>query len=347
MQLVRRTGIGAVALAMIGLVAAVGTRATPGSAQLATPVMVPGFQVSLFASGTDAYTHPDSIEIDRYLHFIYVGYQNVTAKDGSDNKTSTIVEYTMDGKVRATFSVPGHCDGMRVDPSTHDIWATSNEDGNPVLTVVNPITGAITHYNFPPTPHGGGYDDLAFVGGKAYIAASNPNLNDAGVNVFPALDQIQLMFDHGIYLRPEVMGNDSALDTTTNQSVTLNEIDPDSITVDPQGDIVLDNQGGSELVFVHNPGGSQQPLTRIPLGTQVDDTVWTTSANDRLLVADGTTNAIWQITGAFVPGTVYTEAPDDSGVAGFLGTIDLSSGTVHPVAVGFKKPTGLAFVPTQ
>ena len=44
-------------------------------------------------------------------------------------------------------------------------------------------------------------------------------------------------------------------------------------------------------------------------------------------------------------GTVYTEAPDDSGVVGFLGTVDLTTGFVKPVMIGFGKATGLAYVP--
>jgi hypothetical protein len=114
-----------------------------------------------------------------------------------------------------------------------------------------------------------------------------------------------------------------------------------------KGDIVLANQAGSQLIFVHNPGTPQQSLTSLPVGTQLDDTVWATSANGRLLLADGTTNAIWQITGTFSPGTVYTETPDDSSVVGLLATLSLSSGTLTPVGIGFKKPTGLAFIPSS
>jgi len=305
-------------------------------------VALHGYEVSVFARGTTAYTHPDSVEAD--AHHIFVGYQNVTAKDGSDHKTSTIVEYTLDGDVVRTFSVPGHCDGLRIDPQTHLLWATSNEDGNPALVTINPETGTITPYQFAPTPHGGGYDDLAFVNGLAFIAASNPNLNQQGVNVFPALDKIVLSNGHAI-LTPVLYGNATALDTTTNTEVTLNEIDPDSLTVDPQGDVVLDNQAGSELVFLHNPGTAQQTVTRVPLGTQVDDTVWATATHGRMLVVDGTANVIYTIRADFTKGTVYTEAPDDSAVNGFVGTIDLTTGFITPIAIGFGKATGLLFIP--
>src|SRR6202022_3622417 len=103
------------------------------------------------------------------FHRIFVGFQNVTAKDGSDNKTSTIVQYSMDGQVVRTYEVPGHNDGLRMNPSTGLLWATSNEDGNPVLVTIDPIAGTVTPYHFPPTPHGGGYDDVFFLNGVAFI----------------------------------------------------------------------------------------------------------------------------------------------------------------------------------
>jgi len=52
-------------------------------------------------------------------------------------------------------------------------------------------------------------------------------------------------------------------------------------------------------------------------------------------------------TDAFVPGTTYTIAPSDSGVASFLGTVDLTTGIITPVLLGFTSPTGLLFVPDE
>jgi hypothetical protein len=44
---------------------------------------------------------------------------------------------------------------------------------------------------------------------------------------------------------------------------------------------------------------------------------------------------------------VYTEAPSDSGVAAFVGTADLTTGTITPVIIGLGSPTGLAFIPNE
>lgn len=305
------------------------------------PVALAGYQISQWVGPSTAYSHPDSFVADG-AH-VWVGYQNVTAKDGSDKKTSTVVEYSPNGTAMATFTVPGHNDGLRVDPTTHLVWALSNNDGNPALVTIDPNTGTVTPYTFPPAPHGGGYDDMAFVNGSAFISASNPTLDSSGANPNPAVDKIALAAGQ-VYLTPVLAGNASALDTTTKQKVTLNEADPDSMRVDPQGDVVLDNQGSSELVFLQNAGTAQQVVTRLPVGTQIDDFVWTTAPTGKLFIVDGPQNTIWQMTGHFDVNTVFVEAPSDSGVGGFVGTLDLTTGLIKPIAIGFGSPTGLEFV---
>ena len=341
-------GICTVALLLVGSSGrAFGQQSAGHTATQSNVVGLPGYDISVFAQGTTSYFNPDSVEVAG--KYVYVGYQNITAKDGSDGKSSTVVQYTLQGEVVQTFSVLGHCDGLRFDPYTNLLWATSNEDGNPRIVTIDPASGTITPYSFPPTPHGGGYDDLAFVNGKAFIAASNPTLNSAGVNVFPAVDEISLSNGQAI-LTPVLYGNATALDTTTNQQITLNLTDPDSMTIDLQGDLVLDSQADAELVFLHNPGTAQQTVTRVPLGTQVDDTIWIPSSEGRMLVVDAKQNTIYTVTiGStdFTPGTVYTEAPSDSSVAGFVGTVALTSGTITPVLIGFGSPTGLGFIPSE
>src|SRR5260221_10905221 len=209
----------------------------PGNFGLAA---LPGYQVSLFARQTSAFNSPDSLVVDN--GFVYIDYQNTTAKDCTDKNTSTIVQYDMNGKMLKTFTVPGHSDGMRADPSTHLLWVSSCEDGNAKFVTIDPTSGTITPYTFPPAPHGGGYDDLCFLHGTAFIAASNPNLNAAGVNVFPAIDKITLG-NGKVQLTPVLMGNATATDILAKGKGQLNEVDPDSMTVDTQGELVLVDQG--------------------------------------------------------------------------------------------------------
>ncbi len=299
----------------------------PGDFGLAA---LPGYQVSLFARQTSAFNSPDSLVVDN--GFVYIDYQNTTAKDCTDKNTSTVVQYDMHGKMLKTFTVPGHSDGMRADPSTHLLWVTSCEDGNPKFVTIDPSSGTITPYTFPPTPHGGGYDDLCFLNGLVFIAASNPSVNSAGVNPFPAIDKMTLS-NGKVNLTPVLLGNATATDLIASAKTTLNEVDPDSMTVDLSGQLVLVNQAGSELVFLKNPGTPQQTVTRMPVGDQLDDTVWATSSQGRLLVTDGVIGNTYWIN-AF-PGTVYTQAPDDSGTVGFVGVINMMTGFITPVVIGF------------
>lgn len=304
-----------------------------------------GLTVSLFAAGTSSYTAPDNVVADN--GHIFIGYQNVTAKDCTDTNSSTVVEYNMDGSVVKTFSVPGHSDGMRADPSTHLLWVTSCEDGNPKFVTIDPSSGTITPYTLAKTAHGGGYDDLYFLNGMTFMTASNPTLDRNGNNVKPALYKITLG-NGAVQLTPILMGNATATDTISKMQVTLNLVDPDSLSVDNNGNLILVNQAGNQLITLSNPGTPQQKVTSTNVGSQLDDTVWIpTNVQGRLLVADGTKNKTFWVSGAFKTGAIFTQTPDDSGVAGVLAHVDPSTGIIYPDIVGFDKPTGMIFVPNS
>ncbi len=317
--------------------------AVPGSTAAAEGsgiVALPGYSVSVFARGTASWSNPDAIVVAK--GHVFIDYQNHSAKDGSNLNPSTIVEYTSAGRAVASFAIPGHSDGLRLNPVTGDLWVTVNEDAKPALYVVRLPSGRQTRYSLA-APHGGGYDDLVFVGGRPILVASNPTLNSAGANVFPALEAVTLNADHTTTLTPVLAGNALATDLASHARVTLNLVDPDSLSADLAGNLVLVDQGGTQLVFVAHPGTPQQAVGRLTVGTQLDDTVWAPSAHGSLFVVDATRNATYVIRATFKRGTIYTEAPNDSGVASFVGTIDPVTGNVTPIAIGFGKPTGMAW----
>ena len=313
-------------------------------------VALPGYSVSIFTQQDSrlAVTAPDSIAVDQ--NHVFIDYQNVTAKDCTDqNKTpapsSTVVEYDMTGKILAHWSVAGHSDGMRIDPATHLVWTTSCEDGNPQFATIDPTSGTVTPYTFPPTPHGGGFDDLFFLNGSTFIAASNPTLDNSGANPNPAIDEVSLA-NGKMTLKPVLMGNATAADLLNNNAPTgLTLTDPDSLSVDNKGQLVLVSQGDSELIFLNAPGTAQQKVSKMTVGAQLDDTVWPTGPG-RLLVVDAVGITYW-ISGIFNSGDIYTQAPNDSGVVNFVGTIAPATGFVTPIAVGFTKATGMVFVPNS
>ena len=75
------------------------------------------------------------------------------------------------------------------------------------------------------------------------------------------------------------MGDATATDITTGKPVLLNLQDPDSMTVNLAGDIVMTSQADGELIVVHNPTSLDQSVYRLPLAvngqmTTVDDTAF-------------------------------------------------------------------------
>jgi hypothetical protein len=324
-------------------------------------VALPGYTVTIFATGGTTYSHPDSIELDG-TH-VWVGYNmGVKSKDGTDAGApygSTVVEYNLDGSLAGkSFAIPGHCDGVRVDPATHIVWATSNEDGNPILMSYDPSSGTSKTFSFATPPgHGGGLDDLAFINGQLIVADSNPTPNDAGLLLGPALSAIHVS-GSTVSFTPVLMGNAMAHNPYSNTDSALSLSDPDSMSIDDKGDLVLVDQADSQILVIKNPGsgpdaGGAQSVTVYPVGTQLDDTVWVTKATGMLLVADEVANTIYAVQATFTPGTIFTETPNDSSIPGIVGTIDLAGqpqpgptyAPVTPVILGLKKPTGLLFVP--
>jgi hypothetical protein len=301
-----------------------------------------GYTVTTFATQPAGISGPDSIAVDG--SFVYVGYNNGVAKDGSDGKSSTIVQYTTSGTIVQTFSVPGHNDGLKVDPATHLVWALDNEDANPNLVVINPTTTTSTRYTFAATAHGGGYDDITFLGGKVFLSASNPSNNP---NTAQAIVQVTLSGTTAT-VTPILLGNATATNALTNMPVTLNLQDPDSMTADPSGDLVLTSQADNELVIVKNPGASTQSVTLLPLAdataklpVSIDDTLFTPSSNGTILLTDQT-GTIYRITGSAVASGLVLSAAQDIGQ---VGSLNIATGLFSPVITGLSSPRGLAFLP--
>jgi hypothetical protein len=316
---------------------AVGAVSLAASAQIEVQ---PPYQLKIFAKNADSYSQPDSIAVGKDR--IFIGFGNGVAKDGSDGKSSTIVEYTMDGSVVRTFSVRGHNDGLKIDPRTKLLWALQNEDGNPALTIINPQTGTQQDFTFGPTAHGGGYDDIVFRNGQVFLSASNPQSDP---NTAPAVVRATLS-GSTVLVAPVFAGNATATDQITETPVTLNLQDPDSMTTDPGGDLLLDSQDDAELVIIRHPGSASQSAIRVPLTspfgiTKIDDTIFATASDGFILVSDLDAGIVYSIhRHDFPPGTAYSAANE----AGFVGRLDFEFGQLTPIVTGLRNPRGMAFV---
>src|SRR5258707_3197330 len=99
---------------------------------LGQPAVSP-YQLSVFATAPKGMSAPDSIAVLR--DHVFVGYGDGNAPSGSDGKSTQIVDYALDGTVNYTYTVKGHNDGLKIDPSTHLLWAIQNEDANAKLVI--------------------------------------------------------------------------------------------------------------------------------------------------------------------------------------------------------------------
>jgi hypothetical protein len=319
------------------------------AAEAAGPVATPPYTLSVFATGSNGNSAPDSLVL--WEESVLVGYGNGVAKDGSDGKFSTIVQYSLTGKEQRSFHVQGHNDGLKL-VGENSLWALQNEDANPKLVVIDLKTGIKKEFFFPPPPHGGGYDDIAVQNGRVFITASNPNLNAKGVNVFPALLEVTSLAGGKVHLEPVLEGNDPATDIPTGETVSLNLMDPDSLTVDPRHNIVLDDQADAQLVFIRDPDTKFQTVHRVNITdttgapTTLDDTAFAPNPHAFMLVADvgAKANTVYRIDEpslGFEPGTAYSS----SDTKGIVGQLNLDNGVITPIATGFMSTRGLIFVP--
>jgi hypothetical protein len=142
----------------------------------------------------------------------------------------------------------------------------------------------------------------------------------------------------------------------TNEEETTDMVgDPDSMTLDPAGELVLDNRSDKSLYIVRNPK-AQNPVLRVPLTlggspVEVNDTIFTASQTNgvsstagTIFITDTTANVIYLLTKAYFPSNeLYTAA----NVVNQVGLVDFSTGVVTPIATGFKGVHGLAFSPIR
>ncbi len=299
-------------------------------------------------------TQPDDLAISADGADLWVGYGNGVDTFGKGGP-SNLVEYDIGStNVLRNISIPGHLDGLKINPVTNDVWATENEDGNPTLAIVNPLTGNYQLFAFASSLLTGGMDDLVFTltsPQQVFIVTSSQT--DI---TLPVIVQISgTPATNNPPLTPFLAGNPaSVVNVVTNTVETSDQIgDPDSMILDPAGELVLDNRSDDSLYIV-NPSVAG-PVRRVPLTlngnlVEVNDTIFTistfgvTSASGAgaIFITDTTANAIYILTKPFfAQNEVYTAAD----VVNDVGLVDLTTGVVTPVVTGFEGVHGLAFLP--
>ena len=337
----------------------------PNQTVVANTRTATGYGLSVFVTSPTSTMHPDSIV--RLGSTIYIGYQNTgDVKDGSNpSLTNTIVAYDFNGNQLKSYTVPGHNDELLARQDTNELWAMSNEDGNPELTIINLATGTQKSYTATvnPTAHGGGFDDMQLINGVIYVSASNPTVPGVAPTVVSlTLNPNGTTFD----VAPVLAGNAQALDITPmiggspnptyNTLVTLSLTDPDSEETDPKGNLVLDSQADGKLVFIDHPGTPQQTASVLLLTlynnkdgpvTPVDDSRYVPPAGPQgttIMLFTDTSQTTYRVDASFNPGDIYSCAQ------GLVAKLDLKTGHLTPVVAGvganaLNDPHGMLFIP--
>jgi hypothetical protein len=317
-----------------------------------------GYGLSVFVNAPTSTMHPDSIVL--LGSTVYIGYQNAgDVKDGSvPGLTNTVIGYDFQSNQKASYTVPGHVDGLLARPDLNQLWAMANEDGNPILTIINLGSGAQTSYTptVNPPVHGGGFDDFQLINGVVYVSASNPSApgTPPPTVVSLTLNPNGTTFD----VAPVLAGDAQALDITPstggspnptfNTMVPLNLADPDSEETDPSGNLVLDSQADGKLVFINNPGAPNQTASVLTLTlfndkdgpvTPVDDTRFVPKAGPQgvtIMLFTDANNTTYRVDSQFfTPGDAYSCAQ------GQVVKLDKSTGHLTPIATGVGNPSAL------
>jgi hypothetical protein len=354
----------------IAVMAAVTVAAPGAGAQTAGPP----YTLSVFPGTPPAgATAPDDLAVSADGRHLWVGYGNNVDTTGKGGP-STVVEYDIaSGKVLKHISVPGHVDGLKINPATGDVWATENEDGNPTLAVIEHTSGAFKIYRFDPTLITGGFDDLVFVtspgGDGRHDGEDGRDDSDSAVDVFivtssqvdtttPVIVRIcGPLRAANTCLKSALPGaSPNVWNVVTNSAETTDQVgDPDSMTLDPAGELVLDNRSDDSLYIVRDRK-AEHPVLRVPLTmggnpVEVNDTIFTTSQTNgvsstagTIFITDTKANAIYMLSKPYFPANeIYTAA----NVLNEVGLVNFNTGVVTPVATGFQGLHGLAFSPTR
>jgi hypothetical protein len=299
--------------------------------------------VTVFAEGTAVNANsPDAIELTD--DSIWVSYGNGADSTGLSG-SSTVVEYSLEGKIRRTFSIEGSVDGLRVDPRTRLVWALQNQDGNSTLTLIEPngriVPGSPFQYAVKSPIHG--YDDVVFRGDRTFLSYTNP--------VNPTDPTIQLLVEGSNPLRVKpilTMGATGTNLATGQRDQPTTQNDPDSLKWTPFGDLMLTSGDDGQLVFVAHPGREEQavsfltlldPITHLHV-TGLDDAVFVTARRGVFYLSDTGNNRILAIHADDLEfGSLYASV----GSLNALVSVGLDSGELSTFAGNLNAPHGLAF----
>ena len=276
---------------------------------------------------------------------LWAEYGNGADSTGAGG-SSTIVQYSLSGRIEYRYTISGSVDGLKIDPATGQVWALQNQDGNSTLSLIDPVTHKVgSPLSYAQTSTTRGYDDVVFgSGGRVYLSYTNPNgsgdpvvqmLNGGDFNPSGKLSVTDILADGAT-------GTNIA--TGRVEAIPLN--DPDSLKGTPDGGLVLSSGSDDTVVFISHPGTANQAerfvtLTGVPAGSSVDDVIIPTSTSGTFTVANAGTNQIESFT---LSGLNTSDAY--ASIGSEIVRIDLQTGATTAVVTGLSRSHGMVFTPT-
>ena len=307
---------------------------------------------SIFAVGAEAgnATSPDSVTMSPGS--IWIEYGNGADSTGKlpNGGSSTIVQYSTQGKIEHTYSIPGEIDGLKYDPNTGNIWALKNQDANSLLYIIDPRTNQVGSPLSYASPYvygansSRGYDDVAFDGKKVFLSYANPkNVGDSVVQQLDNGTAPAGKLETTSILR---LGDTGTNLTTGEMNQPLPVADPDSIKTLPDGSLMLTSDHDQSVDIISHPGTAQQTVSfvNLPLGSSgLDDTVVPTSTAGTFVISNGGGNDVLKVN---VTGLnthdIYISVGSDNAVD----QLDPKTGVLTPIITGLNSPAGLLFLPS-
>ena len=293
-------------------------------------VLADSFTSNVFATGGAlGVTHPDSVTLGDGS--VWIAYTNGTNGTGGGGN-STVVQYGTSGVVLSTYSIAGSVDGLKFNPSTGQVWALQNQDGNSALTIINPTTHTLTPVSYAVTSPTSGFDDVVFNGSQTYLSQTNPA---------SPTDPIIVNLTNSV--SPLTVGT-----ILTKGALGMNN-DPDSLKLSPSGSLVLSSGDDGTLTFVANPGTGSQSVSFLQLSNAtgaavsgLDDSLYATATQGTIYLTDTGANTVYAIQAS---GLTLGELFAAVGSEKAFGTVDLSTGLFTTINIGssLTSPHGLAF----
>jgi hypothetical protein len=274
---------------------------------------------------------------------------------------STIVEYNLAGRLaHSPFHIAGNVDGLKFNPTTGDIWALQNQDGNSTLTIIDPETGSVSDpisYKVPSDSRG--YDDVVFRDGKIFLSYTNPPGTTGDPTVVELLNGngngLGAGSQRSLVTKTVLTDGTVGVNTVTGQPGVFAQTDPDSLKLAPNGDLLLTSGDDGIIIDISKPGTPSQTVAFTPVTDMaghsvsgLDDVIKTDAPSGTFYISDTADNRVLAVhVSGLKPGDFYASV----GSLNAFGEVDPTTGKFTPLVSAanapghtFGSPHGVEFV---